>query len=167
MNLAEWDEDIEFDTTYTRFPITHDEIGENMQGEIGSVKVRVSNISRAIQYYLELYDWRGKKVRIRLVWLDKLDEPDTKLDFTYFIDNYSANQDVAEFTLLPKVDVLNVTLPKRTYSRNYCQWRFKSDECGYNLGENTCNKTKQRCKELNNYKRFGGFPAIPTRKLYV
>ncbi len=168
LNFAEWDEDIIFDeVTYHKFPIKHDEIGENTQNETPAIKVKISNVSRLIQYYLEAYDWRNKKVRIRLIWLDKLDEEDTKLDFIFYIDSYTANESIAEFLLLPKIDALGVILPKRVYSRNYCQWRFKGVECGYSGVEIECNKTKQRCKELNNYIRFGGFPAIPEKKMYV
>jgi len=168
LTLAEWSEDIVFNgVTYQKFPISHDEIGDNSQNQTPAIKVKISNVSRLIQYYLEIYDWRGKKVKITLVWLDKLDNTDCKLDFTFFIDSYIANEQVAEFNLLPKVDALGVTLPRRTYSRNYCQWRFKGIECGYAGSETECNKTKQRCKELNNYKRYGGFPSIPVRVLYV
>lgn len=168
LNFAEHNENVEFDSvTYTAFPITHDEISDNSQGQTPEIKLRVANISRVIEYYLNIYDLRGKKVLVRLVWKDKLDNADIKYDFVYFISNYTSNEKVVEFSLLPKVDMLGLVLPKRTYSRNYCQWRFKSDECGYSGAETECNKTKQKCKELDNYVRFGGFPAIPSKRLYV
>lgn len=168
LNLAEWGDDVTFDgIVYNKFPIKHDEIGENSQGQVPSIKLTVANVSRVIQYYLETYNWRGKKVLIRLVWLAQIADADAKLDFVYYIDSYIANEKIAEFVLLPKVNALGLELPKRTYSRNYCQWRFKGTECGYASGESECNKTKQRCKELGNYSRYGGFPAIPTRRLYV
>lgn len=166
--FAEYDTDVVYNSvTYLRFPITHEFIGENNQGEIEQVKVRISNISRLIQAYLENYDWRNKKVTIKLVWANQLSDPDAYIDFTYYIDNYSAGQDVAEFTLSPKLDVLTVTLPSRTFSRNYCLWVFKSAECGYAGAEVSCDKTKQRCKVLLNYLRFGGFPSIPSYRIYV
>lgn len=168
LNFAEWSDDIVFDgVTYTKFPIAHDEIGENSQGQTPSLKVRAANVSRLLQYYLELYDWHKKKVRVRLVWLDELADADCKMDFTYFIDSYTATDKVAEFNLLPKIDALQVTLPKRIYSRNYCQWRFKGTECAYAGAETECNKTRQRCKQLSNYIRFGGFPSIPSRQIYL
>ncbi|MBM3210608.1 DUF2163 domain-containing protein [Candidatus Poribacteria bacterium] len=166
--FAEWDTDIVFDSvTYPKFPVTHDSISENNQGQIDAVKVRLSNVSRLIQSYLEEFDFRAKKVMIRLVFKDRLAYPDEKLDFYYFIDTYSASQDVVEFILLPKTDILSVTLPTRNYSRNYCGWKFKSTECGYAGAITTCNKTKQKCKELDNFQRFGGFPSIPSRKIAV
>lgn len=168
LNLAEWNEDITFDDVpYPKFPIKHDEISDNSQGQTPSIKISIANVSRLIQYYLETYDWHNKKVRIRLVWLDEIDDPDCKFDFIYYIDSYVATEKVAEFILLPKVDVLQLTLPRRTYSRNYCQWRFRGTECGYSNGEQSCNKTRQRCKGLGNYDRFGGFPSIPSKQLYV
>ena len=39
LNLAEWGEDIVFDgVTYSKFPISHDEIGENSQGQVPAIK---------------------------------------------------------------------------------------------------------------------------------
>lgn len=168
LNLCEWDENITFDSVvYSAFPISHDELGDNSQNQTPEVKVRVSNVSRLFQYYLETYDLREKKVRIRLVWLDKLAVAEAKLDFIYYIHSYEANESMMSFSLLPRLDALSCALPKRTYSRNYCQWRFKGTECAYAGAETACNKTKQRCKELDNYVRFGGFPSIPARVLYV
>lgn len=169
LNLAEWDTDIVFDgVTYQMFPMSHDLIGENSQGEIDAVKITISNVSRLMQYYLEQYDLRGKKVRIRLIFKDQLADPDAKVDFIYYIDSFSANQDVVEFNLLPKTDVLALVIPARAYSRNYCQFKFKDPEtCQYAGTETECNKTKNRCKGLGNYSNFGGFPSIPTRQIYV
>jgi len=166
--FAEYDANVVYNgVTYTKFPLTHESVNENAQGEIEAVKVTIANVSRAIQAYLELYDWRNKKVTIKLVWADQLNDADAYIDFTYYIDSYTASEQVVEFTLLPKTDVLDVNLPARLFSRNYCSWKFKSTECGYSGGETSCNKTQTRCKALNNYLRYGGFPSVPTKKLYI
>ena len=102
-----------------------------------------------------------------MVWLNQLSDPDAFMDDIFYIDSYTADQNNVEFTLTGKFDVLGVDLPARRYSRNYCAWKFKSAECGYSGVEITCNKTKQRCKQLNNYQRFGAFPSVPTRRIYV
>lgn len=168
LNFCAWGDNVTFDDVeYTAFPISHNEVGENSQGEIDSVKVTVSNISRVIQSYLEEYDFSGKKCRIRQVWSTLLADADNKLDFIYFIDSYTADQNVVEFLLLPKTDVLALELPNGAYTRNYCRWRFKGDECGYAGGETVCNRSKQRCKELGNFRRFGGFPSVPSQSIYV
>jgi len=166
--LAGYDEDVVYNAvTYIRFPITHEFIGENNQGQIDQVKVRLANVSRLIQLYLEQYDFRGKKVVIRMVWADQLSDPDAYIDDIFYIDNYTADQNNVEFTLTSKFDVLGVDLPARRYARNYCGWKFKSNECGYAGAETSCDKTQARCKQLNNYQRFGAFPSVPTRRIYI
>jgi len=166
--LAGYDEDVIYNgVTYTRFPITHEFIGENNQGQIDQVKVRLANVSRLIQLYLEQYDFRGRKVIIRTVWADQLADPDAYIDDIFYVDNYTADQNNVEFTLTSKFDVLGMDLPARRYARNYCSWKFKSAECGYMGVELTCDKTKQRCKQLNNYQRYGAFPSVPTRRIYI
>lgn len=168
LNFAGYDTDITFDgITYSRFPISHEQIGENTQGEIDVVRVIVSNITRLIQGYLELYDFRGKKVTIKTVFANQLGDSDVYLNSIYYIDSYSANQDKVTFELTSKFDVLDLELPARRYSRNYCAWKFKSTECGYSGGETECNKTLTRCRVLANQERFGGFPSVPSRRIYI
>lgn len=169
LNLAEWDTDITYDgITYTKFPIKHDEIGENSQGEIDNFRVTVANIDRTIQAYLESYDLRGKKVTITLVWANQLNDTDANIKFIFYIDNYTATQDTVEFTLSSKYDIIDLTLPNGIYNRNYCRWKFKSTECGYTTPETTCDKRKATCKNtMSNIARFGGFPSVPTNRLFT
>lgn len=166
--FAGYESDITYDgILYTRFPITHEHIGENTKGEIDTVKVTVSNVSRLIQAYLESFDFRGRRVSIKEVWLDKLDDPDAFIEDIYYIDNYTADQLNAGFTLTSKFDCLDLELPARKYSGNYCSWKFKSDECGYGGSETECSKTLARCRELSNQLRFGGFPSVPRKRMYI
>jgi len=168
LNFAGFDEDVTYNgTVYTRFPINHEFVAENNQGQIDQVKITLANVSRLIEFYLEQYDFRGKKVIIRTVWADQLSDPDAYIDDVFYIDNYTADQSNVEFTLTGKFDVLGIDLPARRYARNYCVWKFKSAECGYAGAELTCDKTQQRCKQLDNYQRFGGFPSVPTRRIYI
>ncbi len=168
LHLAGYDTDITYNSVlYSRFPISHEFVGENNQGQIDQVKVRLANVSRLIQSYLEQYDFRGKKVIIRMVWANQLADPDAYMDDAFYIDSYTADQSNVEFTLTSKFDVLGVDLPARRYARNYCNWKFKSPQCGYTGAETACDKTQQRCKELGNYQRFGAFPSVPTRRTYI
>lgn len=164
--FAEYDTDITFNgITYSRFPISYDNIGENNRGQIDQVTVSISNVNRLIQGYLEQYDFRGKKVSIKTVWADALGDTDNLIEETYFIDSYSSDESTVGFMLTSKFDVLDLSLPLRSYSRNYCQWKFKGTECGYAGGETSCNKTKQRCKALSNFSRFGGFPSVQPNRV--
>lgn len=166
--FAEYPSEILFDgITYSPFPITFDSIPENNKGQIDSVTVQVSNISRLIQSYLEAYNIKGKQVSIKLVWADQLDDIDNYIEDIYYIDSYSADQKNVTFVLTSKFDVLNIDLPFRRVNRNHCSWVFKGTECGYAGGESTCNKTFQRCKELNNSTRFGAFPSAGSQKTVI
>lgn len=167
--FAEYDTDITFNSIlYSRFPITFDVISENNKGQIDAVTLTLCNVSRLIQSYLEDYDFRMKKVTIKTVWADQLADTSAYIDDVFYIDSYTADQDNVSFNLTSKFDVLQVELPLRRYSRNYCNWRFKGTECGYAGPESTCNKTKQDCNDnKNNYARFGGFPSIKSSRIQL
>ena len=167
--LAEFDTNIVFnDITYTKFPISINTISENNKAMIDSVNLTIANVSRVIQSYLESYDLRGKKVSIKTVWANQLADTSAYIEDVFYIDSYTADQDNVSFTLTTKFDVLDVELPLRRYSRNYCNWKFKGTECGYAGSDTTCNKTKQDCKNnKNNYSRFGGFPSIQSNRILL
>lgn len=167
--LTNHDENVTFDgDEYVAFPISHESVSDNTSGEIDQVSVRLANVSREIQAYLEAYDWRGKKVIVKAVFLDALDDADDAVTHTFYIDNYTADEESVALTLTTKFDLLDVQLPLRTYNRNHCGWKFKGTECGYVGSETVCNKTKQDCRDNKaNITRFGGFPSIPQRRLYT
>lgn len=166
--FAAYDADVVFDgQTYLKFPIIHDIVQENTNAEIDHVKLRVSNVSREIQAYLEAYDFHNKKVSIKQVFADHLADATCFIEDIYYIDSYQADVQAAEFTCTSKFDVMQLQLPARKFWRNYCQWKFKGTECAYAGGETTCNKTFARCEELNNKQRFGGFPSIPSHRIFI
>ncbi len=166
--FAAYDSNVTFDgIEYIRFPITHDEISENTSGEIDSVKVQLSNISRLIEYYLQNYDLRGKKISIKMVYANLLDDPDAYVEFSNYIDSYTSNVKNVVFNIMSKFDILNVQVPGRIFIKSHCQWLFKSTECGYTGAETSCNKTRSRCRELANQLRFGAFPSSPGGTSYA
>lgn len=169
LRMAGYDEDVTFDSkVYTKFPVAHEDIGDNATGEIDKVRVTLGNVSRLIQSYLEAYEWRGKQVSITMVWANQLNAPTNKLTDIYFIDEIAADVENVIVTCASKLDVMQVMLPGRRYSRLTCGWKvFKGAECGYAGSELTCNRTWQRCGELNNRERFGGFPATPVERTVV
>ncbi|MBI5872996.1 MAG: DUF2163 domain-containing protein [Candidatus Omnitrophica bacterium] len=169
LRFAEADADITFDgLIYQRFPVTHEFIGENTGGEIDTVTIRIANVSRLIQSYLELYDLRKTKVTIALVWANQLSNPTAKIVHTFYIDGIpSANEMDVSFTLSSKFNALDLRLPKRRYSRHHCEWTiFKGTECGYAGAGTSCNKTLQQCQAYLNQLRFGGEPSVPSRRIF-
>lgn len=168
LHFSEYDSNVTYDgTTYTAFPITFDIISENNQGSIDTVQVKVANVSRIIEAYIQANDLRGKKVTIKTVWANQLADTDAYIDDVFYIDSYQSDQQTVVFTLTSKFDLLEVQLPLRRYSRNYCQWKYKGTECGATSAQTTCNKTKQDCKARSNYERFGAFPSVRPSKVIV
>lgn len=166
--LAEYDVNVTFNgQEYTRFPIKHEFIDENSNGQLSAIRLIVANVNRLFQAYIEAYDLRGKQVDIIQIWADKLDDPSAKMQDTFFIDSYTADEKAIAFNLNTKMDVIELQLPARRYLRTHCSWKFKGTECGYAGAEGSCNRTFQRCKQLANQERFGGFPSIPFRNIYV
>lgn len=168
LTYAGYDTDITFDgVTYSKFPITHENIKENTRGEVDKIRVIVGNVSRLIQAYLEDYDFTGKQIKIKTVWANQLGDTDAYIEEIYYIDSYTADQKNVSFLLSSKFDITDLELPARKFSRNYCQWKFKSDQCGYSGAETECNKTLTRCRELSNETRFGGFPSVPAKTIII
>ena len=178
-HFAAWSTNITFGDPaieYTRFPVTHDAITENVKGEIDSTKIQLSNVARLIEYYLQNYDLRGKKISIKMVFADLLDDPDAFVEFCNYIDSYASNVKDVVFNVMSRFDVLNVIIPGRSYIKSHCQCLFASPviralglgtECGYTGSETECNRTRSRCRALGNQVRFGAFPSTPGGTSYA
>jgi lambda family phage minor tail protein L len=161
--------DVTFDGyLYKKYAITHSTIGENLSGKIDKVTLSISNITREMQYYLNTYNnLRKCKVTIKLAWLENLDNPFCFIEDTYSIEDCHSTPKQVDFTLASDLDVLDIQIPRRAFFRAYCRFIFKGTECGYIGVANWCNKTYDRCKELSNIRRFGGFPGIPMSRILV
>ncbi len=101
-------------------------------------------------------------------------------DQEYYIDRIaSENQEFVEFELSSKLDLTNVLLPRRLVT-DYCPWKYRGVECGYDAGPvatvedittgvtsatDQCGKRLRSCKlRFPNASEFdplpfGGFPA--------
>ena len=169
LRLAGFSRNIIFDgSEYKAFSITHDKIGENLSGRIDRVTLRLGNANREMQYYLDNYDaFKGCKVSIKLVWLENLDNPNCFDEYNFVVE--SGDSDDKEVTLALKsgIDVEVNKIPKGKFNRAYCRFKFKSAECGYSGSEISCNKSFQRCQELNNVRRYGAFPGTPMNRLLI
>ena len=158
--------------TWAAFPFEIDDLGEHGRDEVPSLSLRVSNISRAIQSYLEQYDGGvDAAVIIRVVHADHLVGTEAatvmlRLDFAAATCN--ANSREVVFTLGAS-NPWTRRCPKNRFRKNFCRWKFKSTECGYAGAETTCDKSLTRCRVLANRARFGGFPGVGLSglRLYV
>ncbi|HOE64484.1 MAG TPA: hypothetical protein PK650_12105 [Candidatus Sumerlaeota bacterium] len=158
---------------YTPFPIKHDILQENSQGNIDSIKLRIANVSRDVQVYLESKEGlRDCKITIRLVFSDLLYDPDAHVEYIYYVDSCVANEQAAEFTLHSGLDLLRVSVPKRKFLRDRCQHIYKGVGCwlangsmptGFDANDpDECNKTIEDCERHKNNTRYGAFKGVPT-----
>jgi phage-related protein len=96
----------------------------------------------------------------------------------FYIDRKTAEtRDVVEFEMVSAMDLAGVRAPKRQCIGNICQWRYRSNECGYNgtsyfdaedtpvslASLDVCGKRLASCKArfgANAELPFGSFPGI-------
>jgi phage-related protein len=159
--------------TWAAFPFDIDDLGEPGRNEVPRVNLRVSNVSRAIQSYIEQYTGGvGATVIIRVVHADNLvgTEANTtlcRLDFT--VTSCTANSKEVVFGLGAS-NPWNRRAPLNRTRKNFCRFKFKDVlTCNYTGAETTCDKSLTRCRELANNARFGGFPGVGLTglRLYV
>lgn len=129
--LVRNNEDITFDSrTYQAFPLEIDERNQVSQGEIPTLGIRVSNINRLVQNYLE--DYGGlvdNEVTLRI--LSRVGTTWTEaISFTYKVLACVADSMWVNFTL-GAPNPLNRRFPLYRYISNHCNWKFGSSECNY------------------------------------
>lgn len=152
--------------TWIAFPFELDDLKEDSKGGIPELTLRVSNVTRALQNYLEAIGGGvGSKVTFRVVHSNHLDilTPEIMEEFT--IQHVTTDQEWVVFTL-GAGDPIMKRFPPRRYLRNFCPFKYKGIECASTSVLTTCNKTLTNCRERNNSTRFGGFPTLSQNGFY-
>ena len=157
-------------TVYTAIPFTLEPTKENSKGVIPTVSLKISNVTRVIQAYMEAQNGGvGSDVKVRVLNSKDLsggtDLAELELDFTVL----SSHSDTKWVTfLLGAGSPLNKRFPLDRYIASHCRFRFDnlpgkeglSPDCGYSGVETTCNRTLSDCQDRNNSARFGGFMGL-------
>jgi len=181
---AEYDQQVIFGgIPYLPFPLSHELISTNAMGEVDAVKVRLSNVSREMGALLiQNNGLKGKKVTMKMVFSDHLDDASAYISDTFYIDASEITEQEASFLLTSKLDLYEVQIPGRIFERDHCQWQYKKEGCwrwsgsawiapsGFINESTQCDKTlggPTGCRYHLNQLRFGGFPGIPSRGLFV
>jgi len=160
--------------TYVPFPFELDEISDTSKGEVPQVQLRISNVTRAIEAYIQQYDEYCKEngylpitVYIYVVHSEHLDEEDPIVEHVFELKQPQTTSMWATFTL-SATNLFMKRFPLYRMLKNRCRYKtFKGTLCGYSGSETTCDRTLVRCKELGNSRRFGGFPGLGRAPLYV
>lgn len=155
--------------TYAAFPFEINEISDSSSGEIPRVDIQVSNVSRVMDQYLQLYDDYVKAngytpvtvsicvVNTKVITADPDAAPE--VEHTFELKQPKCDAQWATFTLSAGNPYLR-RFPQNRILRNHCRFRFKSSRCGYAGAETTCDHTLITCRARNNSERFGGAPGV-------
>jgi lambda family phage minor tail protein L len=158
--LADYDTNVQFPSggqTYYASAVKHDQLQESRDGQVSQVTISVANVDRVIGSYVDENDgFRGRPLTIKTVFANHLNDASAYIEEKFTVDGATIAEDTCQLTCTSRMDVMNVNIPRRRFV-NYCQWVFKSTECGYAGAETSCNKSFARCQALDNEERYGGF----------
>jgi len=159
--------------TWVAFPFTIEELTDQSGGEVPAVVIRVSNVNRIMEVYLQQYDDYVKANGYSPITVDiyvintkviaASPDAEPEVEHTFELKKPSTNAMWATFQLSAMNPYMR-RFPQNRILSNHCRFKFKGTDgrCGYAGGETTCNHTLARCRELSNSTRFGGAPGVGT-----
>lgn len=130
-----------------------------------TINLSIKDYTKAVQGYMQAYGGGvGFNVTLYIINSANLSQPPEIAEY-FQVVGASATNYVAEFTLGAESTLMKV-FPRRRQTRDYCQWKYKSTECGYVGGLTSCDLSLQGpngCAAHNNTINFGGYPGINPR----
>lgn len=152
---------------YQAFPFELGEVSEATDGSDPSVELKVDNTSRALSYYIESSGGAvNMPVVLRVVNTENLNSVEAELEESFVVQKTSVAEDFVTFTLGAEYSS-RTRRPLNRYMKNNCPFKYKGVRCGYNGNIPTCYHTLVDCREHDNSKRFGGFPGIDQKGVYI
>jgi len=167
LRLCSNTENIEWNgETWVAFPFDMEAPLTTSKGELPRFTVRVSNVTRVIEGYIEPQGGGvNSRVRIMVIMSSHLEEPQPLFEEEFTVQSTSYDQEWIAFTLSGSINLFR-RVPERRFLKNWCPHAYKGPEC---LAESTitfCDKSLAACQVRENALRFGGEPAIPMGGLY-
>lgn len=182
---AEWNQNVDYyqpntatAQTYTAMSMKLGDITYTGVDQSPQLTLTIQNIDRVMVAYMENNDGlRGREVKIVRTFIGTLGNASACTVESYYVDGGRSGLSDVQLSLAPKTTIYNIQLPRRIYRRDQCQWHFKESECTGTSGTpsnstlasasvTTCMKTLASCELYNNASRYGGFPGIPTKRVY-
>lgn len=169
--------------TYEPLPIASTGYERNTTGQIPQPTLTVANVFGTFTQVIAAYDdLVGAKVTRRRTlgkYLDGSPTADPTQEFPldiYYIERKTAESALTiTWQLASVLDLEGLQLPRRIITQNYCQWKYRSAECGYvggavarvddtltnDLAQDVCGKRVGSCQLRfpNQSLPFGGFPG--------
>lgn len=156
-------EDITWDgETWQAFPFQLGDMEETKEGEIPAVSLTIFDIGRQLIPIIDDHGGGvGATVWVRVVHGAHLDNTTPEFEQNFEIVETQISHDFSINFKLGAEDMASKRSPQNRFLKGHCRYKeFKGPECGYDGDETECSRTFERCRELNNQKRFGGFPGV-------
>lgn len=168
LRLVRNTEDITWNSLlWTAFPFEIDPPKQSSSGELPNFTVRVSNVTRTIEGYLEQAGGGvGAQVRMMVIMSEHLDITTPELEEEFSVQSVSYDENWVSFVLTGAVNLFR-RVPLRRFLKNFCPFQYKGPECKATSTFATCDKSFANCRARGNETRFGGEPGIPQGGLYV
>jgi phage-related protein len=132
-----------------------------------SVQLKVSNITRALQTYLEDADGGiGATVNLRIINTMNMASNIPEVEEKFIVNKTTVAYDWVTFDL-GGGSILNSRFPSRRILKNNCSFKYKEIECGCTSAYTDCNHTLADCRIRKNSYRFGGEPGIMQGGIYI
>ena len=166
---------------YSPFPITHDETRSDNRGNLPTVSLTASNVSRELMSNMNTYGGLvGQPVRIIIVHALTIPTGKSVWEHDYKIVTSTAN-DKAVTATLGDLSLYDAKIPAQRMMRFYCRHQYMDAYCGYAVDSSDANFLASCDKSLDGAngckahgvsevaaglpslhpERFGGFPGIP------
>ena len=167
LRIVNNNEDITWNSqTWQKFQFQAGSFNESNEGEAPQISVKVSNVLRAVQGYVESADKGlvGDSVIYYLIHSDNLSETTPVITQNFTILGVTCDENWVDF-LLGAENFFLRAFPTNLYKRKICRYKtpdgFKGTRCGYSGAETTCDRKFSTCIGYGNQERFGGQPSIP------
>ena len=154
--------------TYQKYAFEFDELVEDGKGALPVFGIRIANPGRLLMPYLEESSGGvGATVTVYVVHSNNLSEAEAAIEETFEVIETTADAKWVYFKLGAEHPMLQ-RFPKQRYLKDHCRYKeFGGSECAYEGLETDCNRTLERCIELENQARFGGFPGMAYGGVYA
>jgi phage-related protein len=167
--------------TWVAFPFEIEPIDEDSKGEVPQFQVRIGNVSRVAEAYLQSYDLYCKTsgftpIVATIYALNSKDLASGVPIAEHEFELQKASTDAMWATfILGASNPFNRRYPKDRILRDRCRfgepmntlYGFKGPLCKYAGAETECNRTLLACRTLDNSINFGGFPGAGSGGLRV
>ncbi len=158
--------------TWTAFPFMVEEISDVSSGEVPRVDVKVSNVSRVFEAYLQAYDTYCKAngfspIEVSIFVINTAviaasPTADAEVEHVFELKQPKTDSQWATFTLGAS-NPFQRRFPQNRMLKNHCRFIYKGSDgrCGATTATfTTCSHTLTACRERDNSERFGGTPGI-------